>query len=392
MIQFQEYAYQKYLREQLVFIVYPSRKPWKKITFNFDTCKQVNRAVFILILIGFEVMFNIAFAEDKIARLYTSREEKREAGVKHKISSWLVASGLTEFQWDWQRFSPDHIGGHDTFSSTSANVQGNFFITPLEWAKSEIIIEYDSDIDQLRIDEAEIAIEYNEWELAFGRLFLPFGNFISHFSNGPLIEFGETAANAVTLTYDSGSNMDLSVAAYRGKARKTGSDDRLDWSAAIEAWPTEDLSVGLSYLSDLAESDDRILASSGNRFSAKVPALSGYFLLVDENYEISLEALGALESFTELEDDRDQPWAFSLEFTHFLSPEFDWSFRLEGSQELEDEPELQLGIALNYRIFANVFMNVEVLHGYYKDSFAFSEDGDAYESVTTFGTLLSIGF
>lgn len=347
---------------------------------------------FLVIICLICTSVNPVIATESEARLYTTREEKREAGIKHKIFPWLIASGLAEFEWDWQK---THVGrkGKDNISDMLiGNVQGNFFATPLEWLNSEIIIEYDTEIDELRVDEAEIAFEYENWELAFGKIFLPFGNYISHFANGPIIEFGETSGTAISLSYNYNDIIDFSVAAFRSKARKLNSDNRIDWSAALETWPADNVSIGISYLSDLADSDDRLLADFGNRYSNKVPALSGYLLWVDEDYEISLELLGALDTFDEFSSDRNQPAAFSLEFAYFSTPKLDWSFRFEGSHELEDAPALQVGLAVNYRIFEQAFITIEALHGFFEGDLSTDDFENPNDSITTFGTLLSVGF
>ena len=346
-------------------------------------------SIFILQLTG--SVYNTAYADDG-ARLYTTREEKREAGIKHEIFPWLVASGLAEFQWQWQRFALDNKDRYDYIDDTAASIQANFFISPVDWIKSEIITEYDTNTDELIVDEAELAFEYGPWELAFGKLYLPFGQYISHFANGPITEFGETRANSVSLAYNYLDDVDISFAVYRSNAHEIGSSNRIDWSAGIEAWPSDDVSVGISYLSDLADSEQGLLRAHHNRYMNKVPAISGYLLWVAKEYEFVLEFLGALESFDELKSDRDQPMAVNLEFTHYMTSRMDWTIRIEGSQEIEDMPELQLGIAVNYRIINNVFLTVEGLHGFFSDSLAKDGSDNDYKSVTTFGALLSVGF
>ena len=348
--------------------------------------------LFPVILLNLSGFYNSAACAEEGARLYTTREEKREAGIRHRLLPWFVASGLAEFEWQWQKLDLDNPDRSDKSDNTAANIQGSFFITPYDWIKSEIITEYDTDTNEFIVDEAEMAFEYGPWELALGKLYLPFGVYFSHFANGPIIEFGETRATSVTLAYNYINNLDISIAAYSGKARKTGSSDRLDWSAGIEAWLSDELSAGISYISDLADSGQHLLDEHENRFRNKVPALSGYMLWASENYEITMEALGALESFTELGSDRDQPLAANLEFTHFLNPDIDWSVRIEGSHEIEDAPVIQLGLAINYKILQNVFITVEALRGYFRNSLATDDAGNNYDSATTFGALLSVGF
>ncbi|MGH8120948.1 MAG: LbtU family siderophore porin [Gammaproteobacteria bacterium] len=348
--------------------------------------------ILVITLIPMGSIYCTAHAEDDGARLYTTREEKREAGIKHRIFPWFVASGLAEFEWQWQRFGLDHPDHSDVSDNASANIQGGFFITPIDWIKSEIITEYDTDTNEFIVDEAEIAVDYGPWEIAGGKMYLPFGVYFSHFATGPIVEVGETQATSASIAYNHLDKLDISVAVYRGKAHKSGSSGRLDWSAGIEAWPSHQLGLGISFISDLADSNQRLLEEHQHRYTNKVPALSGYLLWAAENYEISLELLGALETFDELDSDRDQPFAANLEFTHYVTPKIDWSVRIEGSSELEDAPELQAGLAFNYKILKNVFITVEGLHGYFRDSLAANEAGDDYESVTTFGALLSVGF
>lgn len=339
-------------------------------------------------------IFGIKFvsAEEDQSRLYSTREERREAGVKHEITPWLTIAGLAEFEWEWKKFDYRSLDGNDYIKNNSASVQLGIDIMPLDWTLVEIITEYDTDANELFLDEATIAFEHDAWELVIGKQALDFGVFFSHFASGPILEFGETTDYAVTLAYNYQDIFDVHVSAFRGDAHKTNSNDKLDWSAALETWLTDYLSFGMSFSSDLAEADTSLLGDFGNNYQKKVPALSGYLLWVGENYEITLEALGAIRDFRELDTDRNQPIAWNMEFVHFVTPKIDWALRLEGSYELEDEPELQVGIALNYRLHKNIYLSTEILHGFFKDDLATDDRNNAYKSVTSLGALLSVAF
>jgi len=56
-------------------------------------------------------------------RIYKIREERRDAGVKRKLTDWLTASGLAEVEYDLQRFShndsPSHSQEYDFSKSGS---------------------------------------------------------------------------------------------------------------------------------------------------------------------------------------------------------------------------------------------------------------------------------
>ena len=261
-------------------------------------CPVLNEIILLFLIVNTVCPENVfAASDDEQARLYTTREEKREAGVKHQLTPWLIASGLGEIQWDWEKRDLREQDGSDKFQNSSANLQVGFFAVPLDWLNTEIITVYDTATNEWTLDEAELSIVYGAWELTMGKQFLPFGEFISNFSNGPIIEFGETSDPALSLAYNYHDKLDVSVTVYRGDARKINSDDRLDWSVALESWPTDHLSFSLSYLSDLADSDVHLLDATNNRYTRKVSAISGYILYVADKFDISLEVLCALDSF-----------------------------------------------------------------------------------------------
>jgi len=358
------------------------------VAFN---SQYLYRFILLIFLINIFAAKNVTAEEDQ-GRLYSTREERREAGVKHEITPWLIVSGLAEFEWEWKKFRLRESDGNDYFKNNSAAIQIGIDVIPADWAKIEIITEYDTDANEIFLDEATLAFERDAWELVIGKQALDFGVFFSHFASGPIIEFGETIDYAITLAYNYQDIFDVSVSAFRGDAHKINSNNSQDWNAALESWFTDDLSFGMSFLSDLAEADIELLSDFGNRYQKKVPALSGYMLWVEENFEISLEALGAIRDFSELDTDRNQPIAWNMEFVHFLSPKLDWSLRLEGSYELEDEPELQVGMALNYRLHKNIFLTTEILHGFFRNNLATDDNNNDFDTVTSIGALLSVSF
>ena len=355
--------------------------------------KSTSRVLFaVFIPLVFMVIFSTPVLSEDQSRLYSTREEKREAGVKHEITPWLILSSLAEIEGEWKRFDLENADENDILRSNSGTLQLGFDVLPFEWAQVEMLTEYDTDTDEWILDEATLALEKDAFELVVGLQALDFGVYYSHFATGPILEFGETIDYGVTVAYNHEDVFDITASLYRGDARHVNSKDSIDWMVAIETWPVDYFSFGFSVISDLADSDERFLEDEGNRYERKVPALSGYLLWVAEHYEISLEALGALRSFSELESDRDQPVAWNLEFVHFLSPKIDWSVRVEGSYEVEDEPEYQFGLALNIRLHENVVLTTEALYGLYRDDLATDPDDRPYDSVMTLGGLLSIAF
>jgi hypothetical protein len=136
---------------------------------------------------------DFVIAEEESVR-YTTREERRDAGVKHEITDWLTASGLLEFEGILQSFSLFDTSSHPQEDDFTKTLQLGLEISPLSWMRGELIYEYDDDDESNKqtIDEAILAFEGGDFELELGKLFVPFGEYFSHFVSGPLLEFGET--------------------------------------------------------------------------------------------------------------------------------------------------------------------------------------------------------
>lgn len=329
--------------------------------------------------------------EEQSSLLYRTPEEKREAGIEHELTPWLTIAGLLEWETTRERFSGAGISR--TENESEGIVELDIEVTLLEALTGEAVLEYDTETDKLIADEAVVALEYESWELSVGKQYLPFGVFYSRFVTGPLIEFGETRVAAATLAYDLNDRLELSASLYRGRARRANGESRDTGVAlAVGARPTDRLSAGLAYMDNLANADGRPLEDEDNRFAREVPGLSGYVLWSAEDYEVSLEALGATRSFDELDLDRDRPFAWNAEFVHFLHPRFDWALRVEGSEDLEDAPALQYGVAGNARLHEQVFLTVELMRGRFEGELAADDDDNPYEHVNRIGVLLSVAF
>ncbi|MGB5260030.1 MAG: LbtU family siderophore porin [Gammaproteobacteria bacterium] len=331
--------------------------------------------------------------QEKSARIYRTREEQREAGLQRELTPWLTVSGLIEGELLYEDFDAKGGKADDSGRADSATLQLGFIAAPLEFAKAETILEYDTDKDKVEVDEAFLSFEYDPWELSLGKQYTPLGVYFSSFVTGPLLEFGETRANEVaTLAYGPSDDFDLTLTAYRGRARKRGKNSgEWNWALATEVWLNEEWSFGLSYQSDLADSDERLLEDFNNRYINQVAGVSGYVLWVSDRFEITFEALAATDSFEELDADRNKPWAWNAEVVHFYpGTGFEIALRFEGSRELEDAPKYQFGPAVTWRTGKHASLTLEYLRGEFEDSLATTENDDPYDSVDRFGAIFSL--
>jgi hypothetical protein len=117
--------------------------------------------------------------------------------------------------------------------------------------RGELIYEYDDDDESNKqtIDEAILAFEGGDFELELGKLFVPFGEYFSHFVSGPLLEFGETRTHdwGGTLSYGPHERLDLAAFVYEARTRKAGSNAGYwDWGFAVEASPFESSTLALA--------------------------------------------------------------------------------------------------------------------------------------------------
>ena len=329
-------------------------------------------------------------------RIYQTREEQREAGLKRQITPWLTVSGLVEAEISYDEYRTAH--GEDEQASQrddSATLQLGVIAELLADTEVEVILEYDTDTRKVEVDEAIFVIEHDPWELSIGRQYTPFGTYISSFVSGPLIEFGETRSHrAVTLAYGPSDHLDALLTLYRGEARKREDGSRQwDLALGIEADIGEHWSAGWSYQSDLADADSRPLADENDRYRRRISGISAFVQWSNERISASVEGLAATQSYDELEGDRDRPAAWNSELVYFFAGhELELAFRLEGSNEIEDEPHLRYGAAATWRFGRHSSLSVEYLRGEFKGDLATDDDDRPYDTVDRVAAMLAMEF
>ena len=349
--------------------------------------------IFLNILVFLSLNLSSAAASGyDSARLYTTREEQRETGIKHPINSWLTLAGLMEADWQSLSFTSKNTHLVDRHKESAANLQLAANMLANDHIEANMVYEYNTADRTWELDEAVLQFSIDNWELTLGQHDLAFGEFYSHFASGPIIEFGELKETGATLSYEHKDIFKFSFSAYRSSPHKINSSNRLDFGVSLSSWLSDDISLGISYLSDLADSDELLLDEFGNVYDQRIAGMSTYFLMIQNNYELSVEVLGATGKFSEFLSDRDQPWAWNIELTYCISPIFTCTYRLEGSHELQNAPSLQTGLAINYRVYKYAAFSFNLLHGHYKGTLATDENKQPYESVNTLAAELSIAF
>lgn len=308
--------------------------------------------------------------------VYRSPEERREAGLGREIAEGLTVSALLELEKEAVRYRPRHGDDVNESEHPTQTLQVGFMYEKNDWLEAEFIFEAENEkVLRSRLDEAIISLEFGDLGIGFGRFDVPFGEYYSYFIVGPLLEFSETRANTVTIDYTFFETIEVTAFGFESKVDKQGHSQAVDWGVGFEfATPLEDMRFGIGYLSDLAESDEQLLAEEANHYQNKVGAWNAYFFLGMDITELTLEVVKASKAFAELDREINKPMAANIEYSYFASDSLLFSFRYEISKELAEAPEKQFGITAVWTPVKHVVIGVEYLVGHFKPGFAETDE------------------
>ena len=331
---------------------------------------------------------------DRDAKLYRSPSERRESGLHREVTEWLSISGLAEVETEHQDFDYTGNKSDESDAVTTKTLQLGMEFTFPGHIAAELVFEYELDSDHSLLDEGILLYEGELLGIEAGRLYIPFGEYYSHFVTGPVLEFGETRGNALIIDTALTDNIDVYAYGVEGESEKADeSGGRFDWGGGFE-FASEDESVKLSagYFSDMADTDEQFLEDFDNMYQRRVDGLNAHALIGGDKYEITAEYLGALRSFAELDDNEDRPWAANLEVAWFPLHNIMLAARVEASDEVPDAPALQYGVSATWLIASRINIAVDYLHGKFENDFVFDDDDNEIDSRHLVAAQLSIAF
>jgi hypothetical protein len=151
----------------------------------------------------------------------------------------------------------------------------------------------------LEVDEASISIRMKKIiTLTTGRLYLPFGNFETNMISDSLPhELSEARETAIQLEYEKDAIF-ASFYLFNGDVSESNANDTIDNMGFNIAYYTIPLTVGLSYINNLGDSD--LITESITSTQAVVsytPGLSVYTTAVFDNTSVFFEYVSALDEF-----------------------------------------------------------------------------------------------
>ena len=256
-----------------------------------------------------------------------------------------------------------------------------------------LLLWEEDDTEPVDIDEAYITLDGEDvlpLYLTAGKMYVPFGNFESHFISDPLtLELGETRESAVRIGF-ANDWTDVSLSAFNGDIDETDDDDHIKgfvgnatFNVPENALPGIGFAMGVSYISNIADTD----GLEGEMVNGSVKdnvAGFGAFLSasLSDRFFFEAEYMGALDEFEagELSFDggrKYQPQTWNVELAMAFSEALTGAVKCEGGDDLGDFlPEIQYGAAVSYGLFDNTSLSFEYLYGEY-------ENDDERDLVTT---------
>jgi len=268
----------------------------------------------------------------------------------------------------------------------------NFDAAVSDRVKGRIALLHEDGEDQdISIDEAYVELNRPKTaggtlKVTAGRAYLPFGVFASEMVSDPLtLELGETNRNLLLTAWENGK-VAVQLGAYNGDYDTTGHDVIDNGFAALTVTPAEQISFGVSYLCDLAESNADLLAGTDpTLYEKNVSAASANLTLKFAPVTITCEYLGALKEFSEalvadpgktsdLTGRKPRTWFAELT----LAPNEGWAIigRYEKAKDFADDVA-RYGATVSYGLDANTVLSVEYLYSDFV-----REMGDTAQQIT----------
>ncbi len=155
-------------------------------------------------------------------RIYSTPEERREAAAKTQITPWLRFGGVVDLEKEWQTNNFKRGVKSVDNPDTELSIELGFELTWIEWLEAEILfaIEENGSRHYQEVDEGFVGVDLDDFGVKVGWLYLPFGEFYSHFVTGPLVELGQTRGAAIIVDYSFWEPFEISGYIFDSKVNK----------------------------------------------------------------------------------------------------------------------------------------------------------------------------
>ncbi len=239
---------------------------------------------------------------DEEESLYQTYDERRESVFGIELNEWMTLTGSLEFEKENLTLHFEDRTRSVENEDPTQTLQIGFEIGISENIGIELVLEGESS-DRIHgeIDEGFMVAEFDNLNFQVGRIDLPFGEFYSYFVADPLLQFGETKADALVIEYEFAEFLTFSPFVFDSKVSKEFDNDSVDWGVVLSFInENESIRIGAGYISDLAESDEQLLFDFGNRFRSACPELMPISYSVLSNSRLRQNGLRPVTNFVNL--------------------------------------------------------------------------------------------
>jgi hypothetical protein len=310
-------------------------------------------------------------------------EEAMGMGDMGRWLDRISIAGLIEVEAGYEDIdSDDPDADGDSSDLTLATVELGIDVDFIKHVSGRVLLLWEEDdTEPLDVDEAFIRLDGEDvlpLYLQAGKMYVPFGNFETHFISDPnTLELGETRESAAVIGYAT-DLFDLSFGVFNGDIDEEGKDDHIDsfvagavFTLPEEAVPDLALTAGLSWISNIADSDMLTDEIAGDEIQDKVDGLAAFLIAtLNERWTLIAEYVGALDEF----DDADpglgglEPKTWNFELGCAVTDDLTVAAKYEGGDDLGDLlPDEQYGIVASYGLFRYTTLSLEYLHGEFEN-------------------------
>lgn len=302
--------------------------------------------------------------------------ERRAAVAEKDVAPLTLAFGPARFTLSGLIEAETSLvhteGGDEEDDLRLSTVQLGLDAEFTDWLGGHIIgLWEEEDTEPMVVDEAVISLT-PPWPLGgqtpalhLGRQYLPFGRFESAMISDPLtLELGETHTTAAVLVLE-GARWSTAVGAFEGSV--DDGDNGLDsWLMAIELAPFAGVSLGASWISDLAESGAELVQNEGS-YRDEVQGWSAFVSLKQGKLGLNAEYLAATKRFGkgQVEAGEDltgrHPRAWHLELSWQVSEHLQLATRFEEADDYQADVR-RYGATASYGLCDYALLAVEYLH------------------------------
>ena len=319
-----------------------------------------------------------------------------EAMGMNNMSRWLdriSLSGLIEVEAGYEDINYTDPASNDEDSSdlVLATVELGIDIDFIKHVSGHVLLLWEEDeTEPLDVDEAFIRLDGEDvlpLYLQAGKMYVPFGNFESHFISDPnTLELGETRESAAVGGY-ANDLFELSFGVFNGDIDEKGDDNHIDSfvASAVLTLPEATipglaLTTGLSWISNIADSDmltdtieDAAEEAAVDAFiDKKVDGMAAFLIAtLNERWTLIAEFVGALDEFDNADPGLGglEPKTWNFELGCAVTEALTVATKYEGGDNLGDLlPDEQYGIVASYNLFKYTTLSLEYLHGEFENN------------------------